>query len=138
MIMKNNYDVSHAIRLLPGDDLKNSIQQYISKKKIGAGWILTCVGSLTDYNIRFANMPVSSSGSGYFEIISLAGTVAENGLHLHICIADSTGKTLGGHLMEGCKIYTTAEIIIAASSKYIFTREKDNTTLYAELRIKEK
>ena len=136
--MKNNYDVSHAIRLLPGEYLKTSIQQYVNKHKIKAGWILTCVGSLTSYNIRFANLPEGTIDNGYFEIVSLTGTVSKNGSHIHISIADSTGKTIGGHLLQGCTIYTTAEIIIAESSGYIFTRKTDNKTSYAELQIKEK
>ena len=69
--MKNNYDVSHAIRLMPGEDLKTSIQQYVNEHKMKAGWILTGVGSLRSYNIRFANLPEGATDSGYFEIVSL-------------------------------------------------------------------
>ena len=29
--------------------------------------------------------------------------------HLHIAVADSAGNVVGGHLMDGCFIYTTAE-----------------------------
>jgi len=96
------------------------------------------VGSLTDYNIRFANQQEGSRASGHFEIVSLTGTVSVNGSHLHISISDSTGKTIGGHLMEGCKIYTTAEIVIGISSAYEFKREKDDTSPWKELQIKEK
>ena len=32
--------------------------------------MITCVGSLTDYNLRFANQPEGSKGSGHFEIVS--------------------------------------------------------------------
>ena len=131
-------DVSHALRLLPGADLKEAIKQYVKEKHIEAGWIISCVGSLTKYNIRFANLPQGTSANGYFEIISLTGTVSKNGLHIHICVADENGKTVGGHLLPGCIIYTTAEVIIAESTKYIFTREKDNTTSFYELQIKEK
>ena len=70
--------------------------------------------------------------------ISIVGTVSINGSHLHLSISDSTGKMIGGHLMPGCKIYTTAEIVIQYSDKYEFTREKDGTTPWEELQIKEK
>jgi predicted DNA-binding protein with PD1-like motif len=43
-----------------------------------------CVGSLTNYNIRFANQPNGSS--------------------------DCAGKTIGGHLMDGCTIYTRPKL----------------------------
>jgi hypothetical protein len=40
--------------------------------------------------------------------------------------------------MSGCKIYTTAEIVIQASDKFEFTREKDGSTPWEELQVKEK
>lgn len=126
-----------AFRLKPGEDLKESIEKFVSEKKVKAGWVATCVGSLTDYNIRFANQPEGSRGSGHFEIVSLTGTVSVNGSHLHISLSDSTGKTTGGHLMPGCKVYTTAEIILQSTGKYEFTREKDGTTPWEELQVKE-
>ena len=132
------HDISHVLRLKPGDDLRHSIQQFVNDHHIKAGWIVTCAGSLTDYNIRFANMPNGATGAGHFEIVSLAGTLSDSGLHIHISIADSTGKTIGGHLLEGCKIYTTAEIVLAESAHYIFTREKDGTIPWKELQIKQK
>jgi predicted DNA-binding protein with PD1-like motif len=55
---------------------------------------------------------------------------------LHLSVSDSTGKTIGGHLLEGCKIYTTAELVIASSDEFIFSREEDGTTPWKELQIK--
>jgi predicted DNA-binding protein with PD1-like motif len=136
-VMKEK-QVIHAFRLKPGQDLKKEIQHYVDSAKIEAGYILTCVGSLTDYQIRFANQPNGSKDSGHFEIVSLTGTVSTHGSHLHISISDSTGKTIGGHLMEECKIYTTAEIVIGESTNHIFTREKDGTTPWEELQVKQK
>ena len=130
-----NNSTVYAFRLKPGQDLKAEIQKLVNEKQIKAGWINTCVGSLTNYQIRFANQPNGSSDSGHFEIVSLTGTVSVNGSHLHISISDSTGKTIGGHLMEGCTIYTTAEIVIQSSSEFIFKREKDGTTPWEELQV---
>lgn len=59
----------------------------------------TCVGSLTNNTIRFANQSEGSKDDGHFEIVSLIGSVSVNGSHLHISISDSTGKTIGGHLL---------------------------------------
>ncbi len=134
--MQLQSDRSHALRLLPGQDLRAGIQNYVNEHKIKAGWIVTCAGSLSDYNIRFANATDGSKASGHFEIVSLSGTLSLNGSHIHIAVSDSTGKTIGGHLLEGCKIYTTAEIILTESPKYLFTREKDGSTPWEELQIK--
>jgi uncharacterized protein len=136
--MPDNDDTFFAFRLLPGSDLRLSIENFVRENKILAGWIIGCVGSLTGYSIRFAHQPVESTGAGYFEIVSLTGTVSINGVHLHFSISDSTGKTIGGHLVEGCKIYTTAEIVLLESGEYIFTREKDGSTSWEELQITKK
>ncbi len=62
---------SYAIRLKKGVDLKKAIQQFVDSNKIEAGWIASCAGSLTQYQIRFANQPKGSSDTGHFEIVSL-------------------------------------------------------------------
>jgi uncharacterized protein len=131
----NNHTTTIVFRLKPGQDLKTEITNIVNKNNIKAGWIATCVGSLTEYNIRFANQPNGASKKGYFEIVSLVGTVSTNGSHLHISISDSTGNTIGGHLLQGCTIYTTAEIVIQSSNNLIFKREKDGTTAWEELQI---
>lgn len=128
---------SYAFRLKPGQDLKKEIQQFVTDKKITAGWIATCVGSLTQYNIRFANQPNGSSDTGHFEIVSLVGTLSTNGSHLHLSLSDSTGKTIGGHLLDGCTVYTTAEIVVQCSDAFVFKREKDGSTPWEELQVEE-
>jgi len=128
---------THAFRLKPGEDLKAGIQKVVYEQQIKAGWLSACVGSLTDFNIRFANKAVSNSGSGHFEIVHLTGTVSVNGSHIHITISDCTGKTIGGHLVDGCKIYTTAEIIIQSTDQYEFKRAKDGSTAWEELQVEE-
>ncbi|MBI3139920.1 MAG: DNA-binding protein [Sphingobacteriales bacterium] len=128
----------YAFRLRPGEDLKAGIEKAVRENNIVAGWVATGVGSLTDYSIRFANQPDAATGKGHFEIVSLTGTISVNGSHLHLSISDSSGTTLGGHLMPGCKIYTTAEIVLQSTGRYSFTREKDGSTPWEELQVKER
>jgi len=129
-------DKTYAFRLKPGQDLKASIDSFVQAHQLEAAWIQTGVGSLTDYHIRFANQPNGAKDTGHFEIVSLVGTLSINGSHIHISIADSTGKTIGGHLLEGNKIYTTAEIVIGCSNDFQFKREEDGTTPWKELQVK--
>ncbi len=131
----NLQNQTHIIRLKPGMDLKKSIQDYVNENNIKAGWIVTCVGSLTKYNIRFANQSSLSSDSGHFEIVGLTGTLSINGSHLHVIVSDITGKTIGGHLSDNNIVYTTAEIVIESSERFNFKREKDGTTPWEELQI---
>ncbi len=126
---------AHAFRLKPGQDLKKEIQKIVTDRQIKAGWISTCVGSLTHYNIRFANQPEGNNDSGHFEIVSLTGTVSINCSHLHIAVSDSNGKTMGGHLLDSNIVYTTAEIVILASGDFNFKRAKDGSTPWEELQV---
>jgi uncharacterized protein len=128
----------HPFRLKPGQDLKQEIENYAKAHHLQAGYVITCAGSLTQYHLRYANQPEGVKGTGHFEIVSLTGTVSVNGCHLHASIADSTGRVTGGHLLEGNLIYTTAEIVLGESDAHIFTREKDGTTPWDELQVKEK
>ena len=99
--------------------------------------MLTCVGSLTDVTLRLANQEGPAHYHGHFEIVSLVGTLsATGGAHLHLSVSDSTGRTLGGHLLDGCRVYTTAEIVLAELPALTFTREADPTFGYQELVVR--
>lgn len=133
--MAQSVTKSYAFRLKPGADLKIEINSFLKQHKIKAAAIVTCVGSLTDANIRFANRAEGTAFHGHFEIVSLTGVLSTNGSHLHISISDEKGNTIGGHLLEGCKIYTTAEIVVAALTNLTFKRELDTTYGYKELMV---
>ncbi len=124
-----------AVRLKPDTDLKEKLKNIANDEDIKAGFIVTAIGSLKQATIRFANQAASTVLNDKFEILCLNGTIATTGLHLHIAIADSQGKTIGGHLDYGCIIYTTAEILIGSSSDFRFARTLDPQTGYQELEI---
>jgi uncharacterized protein len=127
---------AYALRLKPGEDVKQAIDAWVAQENIQAGYIATAVGSLTDYNIRFANRETGDSATGHFEIVSLVGTISVNGSHLHISVADSTGRTLGGHLLAGNKVYTTLELVLVETKDFVFSRENDGSTPWKELIIR--
>ena len=124
-----------AIRLNPGEDLKQALLKYCIYHKVDAAYMLSCVGSLRQAAIRFANQPKETIIDQALEIISLAGTLSQHGIHLHIAVSDSEGQVIGGHLMDGSTIYTTAEIVMGIVPNSIFKREIDPLTGYKELKI---
>jgi uncharacterized protein len=125
----------HVMRLRPGQDLRKSLQEFATLQKLKAAVMVTCVGSLVQYNLRFANQKEATLRTGHFEIVSLVGTLSESSVHLHLCVSDDHGRTTGGHLMDGNLIFTTAEIAIAEPSDLIFERIHDNATGYKELKV---
>lgn len=127
-----------AIRLKPDEDLKDSVSRFVKYNDIQAGFILTAVGSLKVATLRFANQNYAHAFKDCFEIVSLVGTLSTQGIHLHISLSNRSGKTIGGHLLTGCIIYTTAEIVIGSSDDFRFLRTVDEKTGDKELEIKSK
>jgi predicted DNA-binding protein with PD1-like motif len=138
--MNNQFPYSnarlYAFRLTPGQDLKQGLLAFALANKIKAGYVATCVGSLTEVSLRFANQPEASLLMGHFEIVSLTGTLSDSACHLHLAVSDSAGKTVGGHLMDGNRIYTTAEIVIGELEGLAFGRALDDTYGYKELEVR--
>lgn len=67
-----------------------------------------------------------------FEIVALTGTLSQKGLHVHISVADSTGQTLGGHLLDGNEVYYYVELIIAKIKEAKYTRVWNGPPLDSE------
>ncbi|MFN3999836.1 PPC domain-containing DNA-binding protein [Algoriphagus sp.] len=128
----------HTLRLHPGDDVMPELKKFIADNQIEAGFIMSAVGSLTQYNLRFANQPVGSQSVGHFEIVSLTGLLSTEGNHIHLSVSDSTGRTIGGHLLDGNLVYTTLELVIGEDLGHIYSREIDPTFGYKELVVKKK
>lgn len=126
---------THALRLKPGQDLKKELAQFCKDRDLKASVIISGVGSLKVAELRLADESKKTILQGPFEIVSLTGTLGVAGLHLHMSIADRDGKVLGGHLLDGCLIHTTAELVLLESTAMIFHREHDPATGFKELSI---
>jgi predicted DNA-binding protein with PD1-like motif len=128
---------THTFRIKPGNDLKAELEKFVKENDISAGFIITCVGGLSQATMRMAGALPDKQDirtyEGDFEITSLVGTLSINGVHLHIAISDNEGKSFGGHLKEGTIIHPTAEIIIGEDERAIYTRELDDETGFPEL-----
>ena len=129
---------NYTFRLKSAQDLFDSIESFAREHHIEAGCVLTGIGSLTRLAVRLADRDRPSEFEGHFEIVSLAGTVSIHGSHLHISASDGDGKTIGGHLVSGSKIYTTAEIVLAAFTDTVYQREFAEDSGYEELVVYKK
>jgi uncharacterized protein len=128
---------AHVLRLGPDEDPKVVLMNYVIEKKISAASIVSVVGSLKITAIRYANQNKLVRLEGFREVVSMSGTLgASSGSHLHLSVADGQGITLGGHLMEGSKVYTTLEVVLLAYPELEFARLVDPKTTYQELSIK--
>ena len=125
----------HCFRLKRGDDLYESIQAYADAHHIAAGAVLSAVGCVYRWEVRDASGVEVQSGTEDAEIVSLMGTVSENGSHLHVSFARRDLSVFGGHLRPGCLVNTTAEIVLVELPEVRFARAPDGETGYDELTI---
>ncbi len=123
------------MRLRPGSDVRRELEGFAKREKICAGAIIGAVGSLSKVCLRLANEETSAELSGKHELLTLPGTLGEDGVHLHLSVANSQGECIGGHLVYGCQVYTTLELIIVLIPELRFERVFDSETGYQELNI---
>jgi len=121
------------LRLLPGADLRGVLEAEVAARSHRASFVLSGIGSLSGARLRLAGAGVPDNLRGDLEILTLSGTVACNGSHLHMSVADASGRVIGGHVAHGCIVRTTAEVLLLLLSDWSFERELDPATGFAEL-----
>jgi predicted DNA-binding protein with PD1-like motif len=132
----NSKIVSYSFRLSPNQDLKSELFRIAKENNLKAAAIVSGVGSLRKLTLRLADGKQVTSFEGFYEIVSMTGTLSAEAMHIHLSASDSTGRTLGGHLIEGNPIYTTCEIVLIEQLDLEFAREKDPVSGYLELVVR--
>ena len=118
-----------VLRLKPGADLRAGLEA----AGVRAGCVVSAVGSLSVAVLRYADQLQGMVVDGPLELLTLSGTLSADGVHLHASVGDAQGGVRGGHLMAGCVVRTTAEVVIAVLDDWEFSREEDVVTGYREL-----
>jgi predicted DNA-binding protein with PD1-like motif len=108
-----------------GEDLLQSILHIVSDYDVTAG-MFTLIGAVDRAQVGFYNPQTRTytsetwapdkSSSPALEILTCVGNVARlNGepiVHGHITLKGEMGETIGGHLMEGCRVNPTGELTL--------------------------
>ncbi|MBQ6431855.1 MAG: DNA-binding protein [Oscillospiraceae bacterium] len=126
-----------CIRLRRGDDLLLRIRALAKAHRIAAGVVLSAVGCLSSARVRDASGVTLRSISEPCEIVSLNGTVSEARCHLHVALSKEDLSTVGGHLVEGCIVNTTCELVVGILDGWTIGVEEDAETGYDELIFEE-
>jgi len=124
------------VRLLPGEDLRGALEQAVAARGMAAAFVLCGIGSLKPAVIRLAGAAEPLRLEGDSELLTLSGSIAAQGSHLHLSVSDAQGRVIGGHAAYGCIVRTTAEVLLALLPQWRFTREPDAATGWAELVIR--
>ena len=124
-------------RLHRGDDLLLSLQKLAEENHIEAAVILCGVGCVSRARLRDASGVTLRSLDEPCEIVSMTGTVSAARCHVHLALSREDLSTLGGHLMEGCIINTTCELVLGILDGRRFGVEQDALTGYDEIVFRE-
>jgi predicted DNA-binding protein with PD1-like motif len=128
--------VSLPVRLPPGADLRRALEQVLAEHGAEAGFVLAGIDSLRPALIRLAGAEETLRLDEDLEVLTLSGSLAPAGSHLHLSVSLCDGRVLGGHAAYGCTVRTTAEVLVTLLLRWRFSREHDARTGYDELVVR--
>jgi predicted DNA-binding protein with PD1-like motif/glutaredoxin len=99
------------LKLGPGSDLRRSLEQ-LAIEQGASGFVLGVVGNLSRAAFQCAGRSGPTILEGDLEIITLQGTVAPDGVHLHLSLSDSDCQVWGGHLEPGTLVLKGADLLV--------------------------
>ena len=129
---------SLPLRLLPNSDLRRTLEATLYERGSQAAFVIGGIGSLSQARLRLAGRTEPEVLSGDLEILTLAGSISGDGAHLHMTVADVTGRVIGGHVAHECLVRTTAEVLLVLLPEWSFSRELDSSTGFRELAVHER
>jgi predicted DNA-binding protein with PD1-like motif/glutaredoxin len=103
----------HALplHLAAGSDVHQSLSAFAAEHRLNA-FVLSVVGNLSQAAFQCPGQAGPTVVSGDLEIISLQGTLAPDGVHLHLSLSDGTCQVWGGHLEPGTHVQKGADLLI--------------------------
>jgi predicted DNA-binding protein with PD1-like motif len=121
-------------RLLEGEDLLIGIQERVIQSGMKSGFFMT-IGALSSavFGLYHAGQYKEIKADGPLEIAACMGDVAVNEasevvVHAHLVVSNEKGEASGGHLMKGCAIDPTAELIVIEALDISLVRAYDEKT----------
>ena len=128
-----------AIRMAPGVDLLQGLQDTCEQYGIKNGVILSAIGSLN--GVVFCNPVEMSTKAGYgygedlhltgpIELTSATGVICHDdegniNLHVHVTLTDRHGGAHGGHLRSNSRVLLNLDAVIAEIDGVEMARKLD-------------
>ena len=103
----------HAVQLHldAGSDLHQSLRAFAGQQS-GSGFVLSVVGNLRQAAFQCPGQAQPTLLRGDLELITLQGTLAPGGIHLHLCVSDDTCQVWGGHLEPGTLVQKGVDLLV--------------------------
>ena len=121
-------------RLFENEDLLEAISNTAKQRGIKAGFFIL-IGTLKKAKLGFYRQgkyePIQVGGP--VEIVSCMGNISlkEEGelvVHAHISVSNEKSEVLGGHLLPGCVVAVTAELVLVEAADLKLQRKFDEET----------
>ena len=118
-------------RFFEGEDLLEAVASTATHNGVDSGFFFL-IGTLKNaalgYYEKGKYLPVEKTGP--LEIVSCMGNVStkeknELVVHAHIVVSDRNSNVFGGHVLPGCTIDATAELMLVRVEKGVLRREFD-------------
>jgi len=121
-------------RMDPGEDVLESIEAVAKEYGIKSGQI-SLIGAVSKAKLGYYHR--ESAEYKHFmvnedvEVVSCMGDISSHEgnivVHAHMIVADESGKCYGGHLMIGCEVSVTIELVVI-ETEINLTRKYDDLT----------
>jgi predicted DNA-binding protein with PD1-like motif len=104
--LTTRFERIEIIRMKPGADMLDGLNQTVKEKKIKNAVILTGIGSVKDYHYHVVsdrNLPPAQEfpkASVAMDLVSVQGYILNGKVHAHIALSDENSMA-GGHLEKG-------------------------------------
>ncbi|MFW9907058.1 MAG: PPC domain-containing DNA-binding protein [Candidatus Thorarchaeota archaeon] len=124
-----------VVRMVPGEDILETLEDLAKKLEIRAGYLML-IGAISGATLGYFDLEKKQYKSFIIdkdlEVTSCIGNIAvgRDGnpiVHAHIVVADEQGKSFSGHLMRGCRVSVTIEVILTILDGKL-ERAPDNTS----------
>jgi len=135
-IEKSNVIKTHIVKLEKDTDLLDSLTNYSKENNIQAAEI-NFIGAVQSAKVLYFNQEKKKYDEHImdqpYEVLSGIGNISllddKPFVHVHVVLADSTGKAYGGHLDKGTKVWLIEAFIHEVDSKNLVRNFDENICL---------
>ncbi len=135
-IDKSNVIKTHIVKLEKDSDLLDSLTTYAEDNNIQAAEI-KFIGAVQSAKVLYFNQEKKKYDEHImdqpYEVLSGIGNISildnKPFVHVHVVLADSTGKAYGGHLDKGTKVWLIEAFIHEVESKNLVRKFDENICL---------
>ncbi len=130
-IVESKIEKAVFARFFENEDLLETIALAAKHSNVNSGFFFligTLKKAVLGYYKEGKYIPIEKTGP--LEIVSCIGNIsvkekAELVVHGHIVVSDVDANAFGGHVLPGCLVDATAELVLIAAESGSLTRELD-------------